>query len=320
VGAVRETSPASCQVPLCAWPGSLILRTSGHPDGGTRKRPMNTTQFKATALTPDALRQQAPSIFAPGPKPGVSPRYTFVPTGEIVEELRAHDWVPVAVEEQRIRKEARRGFQKHLVRFRRAGQMETLDEWNVELVLLNSHDTGCAYQIHAGIYRRICSNGLVLAESQFQALRFRHTGLLGGEIVDASVRLLDYVPRIGEMVNRFQARMLEPRESLALAQHALVLRYGSLAAAPVEPDTLLQARRPEDEGADLWRCCNRVQESLTRGGVSDWHRDRRGKLRSVRALRGIDSKVSLNKGLWSAAERLANGEALPTPESVVLTA
>jgi hypothetical protein len=27
-------------------------------------------------------------------------------------------------------------------------------------------------------------------------------------------------------------------------------------------------------------------------------------------LRGIDSKVTLNKGLWSLAERLANGEPL----------
>ena len=42
------------------------------------------------------------------------------------------DWVPVAVEEQRIRNELRRGFQKHLLRFRRAEQMETPDEWNVE--------------------------------------------------------------------------------------------------------------------------------------------------------------------------------------------
>jgi len=73
----------------------------------------------------------------------------------------SHNWVPVAVEEQRIRKESRRGFQKHPLRFHLAVQMETLDEWNVELVLVNSHDAGCAYQLHAGIYRRICSNGLV---------------------------------------------------------------------------------------------------------------------------------------------------------------
>ena len=54
--------------------------------------------------------------------------------------------------------------------------------------------------------------------------------------------------------------------------------------------------------------------------MSDWHKDRRGKLRSVRALRGIDSKVTLNKGLWGLAERLANGEALPSPAEVTLSA
>ena len=127
----------------------------------------NTSNFKASALTYDTLRAQAPSIFASGPMQGVSDRYTFVPTVRLVDGLREQHWVPVAVEEQRIRNEARRGYQKHLIRFRRAEQMETLDEWNVELVLVNSHDRGCTYQLHAGIFRRVCSNGLVLSEGSF---------------------------------------------------------------------------------------------------------------------------------------------------------
>jgi hypothetical protein len=280
----------------------------------------NTSNFKATALTEENLRAQAPSIFAPGPMDGVSPRYAFVPTARIVDGLREHDWVPVAVEEQRIRNEARRGFQKHLIRFRRAEQMETLDEWNVELVLLNSHDTGCAYQLHAGIYRRICANGLVLSSSSFEAIRFRHAGLLAEEVVQASFRLLEFLPRVGELVERFRAHLLEPPQALALAGHALLLRYPSLPQAPVAPEALLTVRRPEDTGDDLWTVTNRCQENLIRGGVSDGHQDGRGRLRSVRALRGIDSKVSLNQALWSLAERLANGETLPLAESVALTA
>ena len=63
---------------------------------------------------------------------------------------------------------------------------------------------------------------------------------------------------------------------------------------------------------------NRVQENLVHGGVSDFHRDGRGKLRSVRALRGIDSKVGLNKGLWSLAEKLANGQPLESIHPTVL--
>ena len=242
----------------------------------------NTSNFKADALSEAILRQRAPSIYASGPMAGVSARYTFVPTARIVDGLGEHGWVPVVVEEQRSRTEARRGYQKHLLRFRRAEQMQTLDEWNVELVLLNSHDKGCAYQLHAGIFRRICSNGLVLSELSFEAIRFRHAGLLADEVVQASFRLLDFLPRVGELVNRFRSRELEPRESLEFARHALLLRYESVEAAPVEPETLLKPRRQEDEGRDLWRVTNCVQEVLERGGVSDWHKARVGGRRTAR--------------------------------------
>ena len=280
-----------------------------------------TSNFKAQALDEDTLRRRAPSIFATGPMSGVSPRYTFVPTARIVTGLRELDWVPVDVEEQRIRLETRRGFQKHLLRFRRAEQMETLDEWNVELVLVNSHDAGSAYQLHAGIFRRICSNGLVLSDSQFEALRFRHSGLEPDEVVSSSLRLIEFMPRVGELVQRFRDRVLDDTESRRFAEQALLLRYPSLEEAPVEPETVLQARRPQDEGNDLWNTMNRVQESLTRGGVSDHHVDRRGRLRSVRGIRGIDSKVSLNKDLWGLAERMVTGDAQPAvSEPAVLTA
>jgi hypothetical protein len=280
----------------------------------------DTTNFKATALEEATLHRLAPSIYAAGPMVGVSGRYTFVPTARIISGLRELDWVPVAVEEQRIRTEARRGFQKHLLRFRRAEQMETLDEWNVELVLVNSHDAGCAYQLHTGIYRRICSNGLVLSDSQFESIRFRHAGLEAEQVVQASLRLLDYMPRVAELVSRFRSRVLDQRESQQFAEQAILLRYPTLAEAPVDAATLIQVRRPEDEGADLWNSTNRLQEVLVRGGVSDHHRDKRGKLRSVRALRGIDSKVNLNKGLWSLAEQMLQPAALEPTEVVSLPA
>lgn len=270
-----------------------------------------TMNFKATALSADILRSRAPSIYAQAPMGSVSERYTFVPTARIVEGLRELNWVPVEVEEQRIRKEARRGFQKHMIRFRRADQMETLEEWNVELVLLNSHDAACAYQLHAGIYRRICSNGLVASSEAFETIRFRHAGLDPDAVVRSSMQVVDYMPEFGRTIERMRERRLEPEESWALAGNALELRYPDLSEAPIAPGTLLKARRPEDEGVELWSTMNRVSESLIRGGLSDGRRDHRGHCRSLRALRGIDSKVNVNKGVWSLAERLLKGEELP---------
>ena len=128
------------------------------------------------------------------------------------------------------------------------------------------------------------------------------------------------MPRVGELVGRFKARVLEGHESRALAEQAVLLRYPALDLAPIDAETLLEARRPEDQGVDLWNTTNRLQENLIRGGVSDSRRDRRGRLRTVRALRGIDSKVAVNKGLWGLAERLANGEALVPAEGLTITA
>src|SRR5688572_27686972 len=91
------------------------------------------------------------------------------------------------------------------------------------------------------------------------------------------------------------------------------------AEAPIDAAMLLKARRAADEGTDLWTTLNRVGENLIRGGMSDWHRDRRGKLRSVRALRGIDSKVILNKVLWGLAERMVGTNGPAATETITLS-
>ena len=266
-----------------------------------------TTNFKAEAIPDCQLRSAAPSIFAVGPMTGLSSRYTFVPTTEIVAGLREKNWVPVAVEEQRVRLTARLGFQKHLIRFRRAEQMQTLDEWNAELVLTNSHDAACAYILRVGIHRRLCSNGLVVSGDAFEAIRFRHARLQAPEVVRASYRILEYLPTLAASVDRFRNRMLTEPEILAFAEWALLLRYDAVEQSPIEPETLLTIRRTEDQANDLWTVFNRVQENLVRGGLSDRRHDRAGRLRTLRGLRGIDSKVSLNQKLWNLADATANG-------------
>lgn len=205
-----------------------------------------TANFKAQALTDIDLRAMAPSVFSSGPMAGLSTRYAFVPTCEIVSALGERGWVPVDVEQQRVRIAARLGFQKHLIRFRRAEQTPSLDEWNAELVLTNSHDVLCAHVLRVGIFRRICSNGLVVSDRTFEAIRFRHAGLKADEVVSASHRIIEFVPRLRAMIDRFRNRQLDDRESLDFAAQALALRYGSVEQAPVEPRTLLEPRRMED--------------------------------------------------------------------------
>src|SRR5260370_28098895 len=114
----------------------------------------------AVAISDEELRCLAPSIFASQPIEGVSDRYSFLPTSSILNGMRENGWVPVRADQQSVRTEARRGFQKHLIRFARAEHLAAWDKNQVrpEVVLLNSHDNSSPYQLHCGLSHLLCLN------------------------------------------------------------------------------------------------------------------------------------------------------------------
>jgi hypothetical protein len=168
------------------------------------------------AISDEELQRLAPSIFASQPIEGVSDRYSFLPTSSILKGMRENGWVPVRAEQQSVRTEARRGFQKHLIRFSR---LEHLDSWEKnqvrpEVVLLNSHDKSSAYQLHCGLFRLVCSNGMVVADATFQRISIKHSGFNPDSVIEASFKVLDAVPDIMNKVRLFQDRILTDDERL----------------------------------------------------------------------------------------------------------
>jgi hypothetical protein len=136
---------------------------------------MNTALKAApgtVAISDDEMRRFAPSIFASQPIEGVSEKYSFLPTSSILNGMRENGWVPVRAQEQSIRTEARRGFQKHVVRFARVEHLQTWEKNQVrpEVVLVNSHDKSSAYQLHCGLFRLVCTNGMVVSDGTFQRM------------------------------------------------------------------------------------------------------------------------------------------------------
>jgi len=118
---------------------------------------MSTAQNNSTrsrvpgtvAISDDEMRRFAPSVFASQPIEGVSEKYSLLPTSSILNGMRGNGWVPVRAQEQSIRTEARRGFQKHVVRFARLQHLQSWEKNQIrpEVVLVNSHDKSSAYQL-----------------------------------------------------------------------------------------------------------------------------------------------------------------------------
>ncbi len=268
-------------------------------------------------LPDDQIRALAPSVFAAQAMPGVSSRYAFVPTAHLVTRLRDAGWAPVSAVQQRVKLDERRGFQKHLIRFQRRDVVPLKGEYTPELCLINSHDRSSAYQLHAGLYRFICANGMFVADgSAFEKVSIRHAGFTSEEVIEASFRILDQVPAITASVEAFRALQLTGAEARVFATAALRLRYEDLQRAPLGPEKLLEARRYEDAGEDLWHVFNHVGENLLRGGLKDETRCRADGKRfaPTRAITGLDRNVRLNKELWNLAQRVANGEPLSFAE------
>jgi hypothetical protein len=269
-----------------------------------------TTQ--SVALNNDELRNIAPSIFAAQPVANVSDRYSFLPTSSILEGMRDHGWLPVRAEQQRVSIEARCGFQKHLIRFARVENLQgwtTKNEVRPEIVLLNSHDKSSAYQLHCGLLRFACLNGMVVADATFQRISIKHVGFSPDSVIEASFEILEAVPQIMDKVQLFQHRILTDTERLALATGAAAHRWEDLDKAPVNPSLLLNPRRYGDGAKDLWTTLNCIQENITKGGQRDYSRRRPNgnRMPKSRAIKGIDEDLKLNKALWHMAEVLRNG-------------
>ncbi|EFF9656861.1 DUF932 domain-containing protein [Escherichia coli] len=67
-----------------------------------------------------------------------SERYAYIPTITVLENLQREGFQPFFACQTRVRDQSRREYTKHMLRLRRAGEIN--GEHVPEIILLNSHD------------------------------------------------------------------------------------------------------------------------------------------------------------------------------------
>lgn len=258
-----------------------------------------------TPLSDDAIRAKAPSVFAERAMPGASSKYSFIPTARVVDALRGEGWVPVEAKEQAVKVDHRVGFQRHIVRFHRAGAepIKAVGDVRMELSLVNSHDRLSGYQLYAGVYRAACANGMMVADSVVGKISERHTGLEVQSVVEASRLIAAQAPAVEASIAGLQAVRMTPAQQIVFAEAALILKYDG--DSPVSAESILRPLRTADAGDDLWRVLNRCQEHLIRGG--DRAYSDTGRRIRTRPVNSITEDVRLNKALWRIAEAFRAG-------------
>lgn len=253
-------------------------------------------------LTNSELLEKAPSLFTREPHQDASDKYHFIPTIDVVEEIRANNWYPVSVSEAGVKDYDRFGYQRHLVRFRHFEDLLYPKENAVELLLFNSHDRSTSFFVSAGVYRFVCSNGLVVAENEFESYKIKHIGKKESEIVDAIEKITSIKPTLMQKIDRFESIKLNESEKESFARLAVSLRFEE--HLEINCQDLLIPHRKEDEKSDLYTVMNVIQENLIRGNISGVNKKTKRRFTSKKVT-SISKDVKINKGLWSIAEKIA---------------
>ena len=252
-------------------------------------------------LSLEAVRTRAPAVFAPSAHERLSAKYTFVPSERVLTGLMSAGFLPVDARQA----SARRGsplHARHVVRLRPRFDTVQLKDSVAEIVFLNSHDGTSAYQLRMGLFRVVCTNGLIVSRGAFPAYCVSHRGNIVDDVIAGALELAERFESLATQVERMEQRRLFKDEQLAFAERALALRFPEGAQSGMEPLQLLACRRAEDVGDDLWRVYNRCQEHLLRGGLS--RRSARGRLTRTRAISSIRRDVQLNGQLWDLAAQV----------------
>jgi hypothetical protein len=259
-------------------------------------------------LTKQEIKEQAPLVFSNAPtNPEVSGKYLFVNTEAIIDDLAKLNWFPVKAAQRKARKKEGTIFSKHMVAFQNPDikiTSEDGDDAYPRILLTNSHDGMQAFKFSVGIFRLVCSNGLVVADEQFSDFKIKHKGYSFDELRDVVRQAVEDLPNKVEIMNNMKSRILTQEEKNQLALDAMLLRAG-VKTLEYDQETIqdiLEPKRKEDEGDDLWRVFNVVQEKIIKG---DFHAALTGaKVRKIRKIKSFEKDIQVNKDLFKLATSL----------------
>lgn len=265
-----------------------------------------TAKFKSlTPLTPEQILEAAPQVYTQAPYDKTSKKYTFIPTYQIIEDMKTLGWEVSDAKAMKSTDEVQSKYGKHLVKFYNPNIFISDGQGGVEaypqIVILNNHRGWGRFKFEIGVFRLVCSNGLVVKDRDMGSFVMRHLGYSFEELKKLVGDAVAALPDVVQKINVLSERVMTAKEQAAFAKKALQVRLGEeRECTDDEVRQILQSTRKEDDGNTLWKVFNRVQEHLVKGGFETTTAT--GGARKVRKITNILKDLELNQQLWSLTE------------------
>ena len=223
-------------------------------------------------------------VLASEPCDLVSDDYKFMSTIDVVNRLQDDGWRAMSVQHTNKRDQSKIAHAKHRVIMAPPGDTtnELVGGTSPRLVIQNAHDGSSALRFMLGLFRMICSNGMIVTQSMLENMRLIHKNSHKGSLDELLDRFGESWETTGGIIDQW-------------------LRQFSNRSFTSNHLQLLKPHRFEDSTHSLWHRFNTVQERLTNGGYSVSAPGVMNRRRSARALRGASADTRMNRGLWDLA-------------------
>lgn len=275
----------------------------------------NNDNLATSFLTMDDIREICPMATQTSPtNPKVSEKYIQANTMTVVEDLAKLGWYPVQAKQCRNKKNSSGIRSFHMIAFQNPDIKITKTMENGEkvvdtyprIILTNSHDGFNSFKFMLGMFRMICSNGLIVCNNQMVDMSIRHINYDFEELRKIVASAIEQVPDIVNTMNEMRNVILTNEQKTALATEVVKIRKGVEDDDNYVVDTevvedILTPVRAEDNGQDLWTIFNICQEKMIKGGFG--LKNNKNKLRKQRNITSIKKDMEFNQRLWNTASQ-----------------
>ncbi|NGZ27463.1 MAG: DUF945 domain-containing protein [Magnetococcales bacterium] len=264
------------------------------------KKMTGTSITNSAGLTEEQLRRFVPAIFATEPDADRSSSYGFIPTIQVVNSMIGMGFTPMMACQTNARSDIAMNCVRHMIRFSHKDAAH--DEHNrQELVLLNSHDGSSSYKLLSGVYRMVCSNGLIAGDTH-ASMNVRHTSNAAKEVSQASMAMIKGSDGVWKSVQEMQRTHLSRSGLFELGEEAARIAHPTV---EIDPEDMVRVRRYADyDPSNLWTGLNIVQENAIRGDVLAARRNSEGHVIRFRTrpIHSVKRSVQINQDLFALAE------------------
>ena len=255
------------------------------------------------ALTNQEIAARCPQVFETSYSARRTQKYGQLTTATVIDALRTEGYEVTNAFAQSVRAGSRPTIHnKHCVRLSHRDFLDTLtpDETRPEIVIVNSHDGTSSFRIMAGIFRLVCSNGLIVADNMTGNERVCHwKSHTLDDVINCSLLVAEQAKASYDTIEKMKATNLTEKQQKEYAERAAHIRLAYNKDSKVNfAENLLIPRRHEDNlTPSVWNTYNVVQENCIKGGQVVGSR-------ILRPLTNIGQNVEVNRKLWNAAVEL----------------